>query len=127
MALKKLRNILWNMNFYNFRFTYNESGYAQVHEHLISVNNSFIPPLSEKLNLNEYSNKIVNNADRFEAWDLNKLIGLVAIYRNNFDSRIAFITNVSVDPLYQGYGIASSLLQECINSTKEFEFYKIVL
>ena len=94
-------------------YSQNQSTTDDVYIHLKSCDNQFVPHLSSKVELNEYSKKIVDKAIRFEAWDKKALIGLVAAYCNKLEGFL-YITNVSVEIKYQGVGIAKQLLHSSI-------------
>jgi ribosomal protein S18 acetylase RimI-like enzyme len=79
--------------------------------HLRECNASFIPPLEMNVNVQEYSKKVFQHSVTFEAWDDQKLVGLVAGYFNDMKSLIGYITDVSVANMYAGKGIASELLR----------------
>jgi ribosomal protein S18 acetylase RimI-like enzyme len=99
-----------------------EANETDIHHHLMKCSDSFVPALDTRINIKEYATKIFDKAITFEAWDLKDLIGLIAVYLNN-DTKIAFITNVSVVGEYKGFGIAGELLKMCINHT-EFNSFK---
>jgi len=71
----------------------------------------FNPPLSQRVNLEEYAQKIFQHAVTFEAWSNQNLIGLVAAY---LDPPLGFITNVSVVNDFKRQNIASALVYRCI-------------
>jgi len=95
----------------------NTSKLTDIQEHLESCDNNFIPPLSSKINIKDYSKKLFQHAERYEAWDRHLLIGLVAMYVS--PKNTGFITNVSLLKDYQGAGIANKLVTNCINSAVE--------
>lgn len=95
----------------------NKSDYHDIHKHLVACDVSFIPKLSEKVNIATYSKKIKDNAIRVEAWKEDTLIGLVAFYFNN-ENHFAYITNVSVINDYKGFGVAKKLLKKAIDHTQ---------
>jgi ribosomal protein S18 acetylase RimI-like enzyme len=95
--------------------------------HLIECNTNFIPPLDEKVNIQEYSNKIYKRSITFEAWTDQNLIGLVAAYFNDMKNYSGYITNVSVVRKYIGKGIASELLNICIEYAIKNNFKEINL
>lgn len=90
-----------------------------IYGHLIRCSENFIPPLSGRVNIEDYSNKIFRQSVTYEAWFANKLIGLVAVYFSDFPGRLAFITNVSVESQYVRIGIPSKLLSDCIAEAKD--------
>ena len=94
--------------------------------HLTECSDSFVPPLAERVNINEYVKKIFKKSVTFEAWADQLLIGLLAAYFNYVDG-IVFITNVSLLKNFVGYGIASNLLEMCIRYAGENNFREITL
>lgn len=91
----------------------NKATEAEIADHLSSCDADFVPPLSERVGINDYANKIANKAVRFEAWSGGTLIGLVAAYCNDREKRIAYITSVSVLREWAGKGIAARLMSQC--------------
>jgi ribosomal-protein-alanine N-acetyltransferase len=90
-----------------------------IYNHLFECSISFIPPLTERINITDYSKKIFENATTFEAWKQEELVGLIAAYINDAENKITFITSVSVSNKYIGLGIASTLLNKCIEFVKQ--------
>jgi len=86
----------------------NTQNVKQIKTHLIKVNERFFPPLNTYINIEEYAQKLFDKAINFEALDGSVLIGLVAGY-HNMEENIFFISNVSVDPDFQGKGITRNL------------------
>jgi ribosomal-protein-alanine N-acetyltransferase len=105
-----------------FQYRHNTSTADDILVHLKKCDGQFIPVLSLVVDLKGYASKIYANADRFEAWQNNELVGLIAAYFNDTVNAAGFITNVSVDSSYSGYGIASALLTRCIDHAKTLHF-----
>lgn len=79
---------------------------------LISIDNEFIPPLSKKIDFDEFYSKIIKNANVRFIYKENKIIGLIVFYNNlNF----AQITLVAVDTRSRGQGLAYNLLSSILN------------
>ena len=96
-------------------------------EHFLITKNDFIPPLDETVDLNKYSQKILDNAVRFECWSGDILVGLIAIYLNNFQTKVGYITSVSVSGSYKGKGIAKKILNDCFDFAQRKGFKEIKL
>jgi ribosomal protein S18 acetylase RimI-like enzyme len=111
----------------NIDYKINTAKEEEIFTHLSSCNSNFRPPLDEKVDIQDYSNKIFNNSVRFEAWAENTLIGLVATYYNDLENHVGFITNVSVIKRFMGRGIASELMNKCISYAKKNHFREISL
>lgn len=88
--------------------------------HLNGCNNSFIPPLSERVILANYSKKIFLNAERFEAVFQDNLVGLLACYLvpSREHNNEVFITNISIVKDFENQGIASTLMREMFSFCK---------
>lgn len=82
--------------------------------HLRACDDTFVPTLSSRVDIEEYAQKLTARSERFEAWSNGVLVGLLAVYCNDLDGRIAYITSVSVMPDSRGHGIASRLIALCV-------------
>lgn len=105
----------------------NRADTACVDAHLRACEGAFVPPLSTRVELAAYAAKIIEFAERLEAWSDGQLAGLVAVYANDPEHRAAFVTSVSVLPTWQGRGLASTLLVACIERVLELGFRRIEL
>lgn len=110
-----------------FRYAQKSASKDNIFTHLMECDNLFIPPLSETINLDQYSSKLRTNAETFEVWAKEQLISLVAVYLNDFESKVGFITNVSTSPEYTGNGLAQNLLRNCIDHAKKLHFISLML
>lgn len=98
-----------------------------IQAHLFDCDAAFHPPLSSRLNLQEYAEKLATHSVRMEAWLGENLIGLVAVYCNDPIRETAFISNVSVHAQHRGKGIARILMQLAIDHTRELGFKSVEL
>lgn len=110
------------------RYTQCMASLDAIYGHLHKVAGLFIPNLLERVSdLRGYAKKIKDNAVVFEAWDDGKLAGMLAAYFNNQDTRVGYVTALSVEKDYQGAGIAKKLLLNSVQYGKEKRFIKIRL
>lgn len=100
------------------RFARNLSAADEIARHLQVCSSSFVPPLHSRVAIPDYAAKLAERAERFEAWDGPRLIGLVAIYRAT-ETRQAFVSNVSVEPAFARQGIARRLLASAIAHVRQ--------
>lgn len=105
----------------------NRATHQDIVAHLTECSALFIPPLEYRTNINTYASKIESLADTIEAWVKGDLVGLIAVYCNDLDSRQAYITSVSIKRQFGGMGIASELLKRCIQHVKEANFFGVNL
>lgn len=108
-------------------YTINIADKIDISNHLKYCNTNSTFFLNNQININDYTNKIISKSTRFEAWINKKLVGLVAIYCNDFLSSIAYVTNVSVLIEYRNLGISSNLLKKSMIYCKNMGFSKIEL
>lgn len=96
----------------------NKATRAEIAEHLKRCDANFVPPLSGRVEIDAYAQKIAGKTTRFEAWLGDTLIGLVAAYCNDQENRIAYITSVSVLKAWTSKGIATRLVNQCVEYAK---------
>ena len=105
----------------------NRASLAEITEHFLNCDNNFIPRLSERVSITDYAKKITHKATRIEAWVGSTLIGLVAVYCNDQEKSIAYVTSVSVLNAWMGNGIAKHLMSLCIEHAKASHMQQISL
>lgn len=108
-------------------FTLNHSNINDLKEHLYQCDTHFIPSLSSRVSIEEYSKKILENAILLEFWENGKIIGLIAAYCNDPSNTTAYISNISVVPSWQNQGIANQLMKQLIPylQEKSYSFIKL--
>lgn len=105
----------------------NKASEPEIAKHLLHCDADFIPPLSNRVDINKYAQKIASRAMKFEAWSGSTLVGLVAAYCNDQENRLAYITSVSVLREWMGQGIAAKLLKQCITHATDSGMRQISL
>ena len=88
-----------------------------IRSHLSGCDARFSPPLSDRVDIGEYSKKLRVNAVTFEAWNGESLVGMVAAYIDASE-RSCFITNTSVLAEFSGRGVAARLLAACLERAR---------
>ena len=107
-------------------YTINISHFDDISDHLKKCSDLFIPALSNRINIDDYSTKLFEKSLRFEAWHQNELIGLIAAYLNE-DIGQVFISNVSVLNAFEGNGIGGELLKMSIEFFRKKSVFLIKL
>lgn len=86
----------------------------------IEEDNSFLEKLSSRVDIEEYTDKLINNAVIYSIQRCNKIIAIIAYYRNNLNNKTAYLTYLCVDKLYRSNNYATKLLSimfsDCINN-----------
>ncbi|ASY79965.1 GNAT family N-acetyltransferase [Pectobacterium polaris] len=94
--------------------------------HLRACDDVFVRALESRVEIAAYADKIARLAYCIEGWRDERLVGLVAAYFNS-QTRIAFITNVSVLAEAQGVGSGGILLEQCITKMQDLGAIEIRL
>lgn len=102
----------------------NNSTADQIYSHFNKCENLFIEKLEQRIDLKQYSFKLAEKATRFEAWNGNNLIGIIALY---IDENYGYITNVSVVEDFTKRGIATVLMNQLVYFAKERRIKEISL
>jgi len=94
---------------------------------LEQVDAEFEPPLSQRLCITTYVDKMLVNAVLFPMLDAGRLAGFVAMYCNDAVGRIAYITMVAVDPASRATGVGSGLVRSAIAHAQRVGCNKVAL
>ncbi|MFN0063708.1 MAG: GNAT family N-acetyltransferase [Myxococcaceae bacterium] len=105
----------------------NSASLEQLCAHLEACDPTFVPPLSQRVDIAAYSQKLVARAERLEVWSAETLVGLVAMYCNDLQSRVAFISSVSVLPAWTRRGLAHRLVVRAIALAKQHSMVRLDL
>jgi ribosomal-protein-alanine N-acetyltransferase len=98
----------------DLRFEVDRASAEEIAGHLERCDALFHPPLSSRVCLRSYAEKIRRHGVTFEAWVTDTLVGLVAAYFNETSARNGFITNVSVETNWQGCKVATALISRSL-------------
>lgn len=90
----------------------NTSTLRDIVDHLSRNDSEFIPKLSSRVQIDDYSKKIFDYADRYEAFSRSNIVGLIAVYKTK---ELWFITSVSVDRSQREFGLGSRLMSAIID------------
>lgn len=115
------------MNCSEFDFRIRTATYESIVAHLLECAEDFSPPLYTYVTIEEYAHKILEHAVTFEAWKENDLVGLIAAYFNDNDTKVGFVTNVSVLKRFRNCGIASKLMRWMIQYGTNQGFMRVDL
>ena len=90
-----------------------------IYNYLVKVQNDFVTPINQKVDLHDYSEKVFNIANIYDIKNGKEIIAIGICYCNDYESYIAYLSLLSVSSEYQGKGIASFLIQEIVKDVKE--------
>ena len=91
------------------------------------VDHDFSPTLSSRVNLTEYTSKLLANAIVYEFIEENTIKGIVAFYANDVELTNAYISFLAIDKEFRGNGIGEILIRTVIEYLKNNNFKYIKL
>lgn len=100
--------------------------YNYVEQIIMSCDNAFKNPVKNKENKKELITKIANNAVIIYVHN-NNILGYVAFYANDKNSKQAYITLIAVKPGEQNTGIGTYLINGCIDISRKYGMNKLAL
>jgi GNAT superfamily N-acetyltransferase len=109
------------------QFHVGKASQKEIFKFLLDCDSLFIPSLSSRVNIEEYSAKIFEKAKNFEAWSAEKLIGLTSAYYNDLASLSGFISNACLLREFQGRGVGTQLLNQCLAYGRTLGFKQVDL
>ncbi len=83
-----------------------------------SVDEDFLPKLSERVDLVAYAQKLVDKAEMYVAHEGGTILGMVAFYLDRLKDQ-GYLTFMGVSEAARARGSGSALLQICIDSVRE--------
>lgn len=100
----------------------------EVKKFISKIDNLFPVPLSEKVQIDEYCEKILNNGMFIVAKnENNQIIGVLAGYANDTENKISYISILCILPKYRNKHIGTQLLNKFIEISKENKMEKVFL
>jgi len=90
-----------------------------LYDFLESVNTDFPIPLSQKISLREYAEKIIEFGEIVVALEKNTLKGLAIGYTENLKGNSAYISVVGVKKEFRGSGIGKKVVQKFIEICRQ--------
>ncbi|MCF6185624.1 MAG: GNAT family N-acetyltransferase [Bacteroidales bacterium] len=106
----------------------NKQTYDTIKNYIYDNNNQFSPKLSELVDIDKYARKLENLAEHFLLYNKNEEISaFAAVYFNDYNTNIAFLTYINVNKNEQGRGLGNKLLREIIEFAKNNKFKELKL
>jgi len=121
--MKKIMKIIYK---YMIQIKRNNT-FESLFEYFENIDNKYSRVLGNNVSLFDYCKKLSKNAEIFYLEINNKKIGILAFYANNFESRKAYVSSISIFSKYNGFGFGKKLLDFLEEYLKELKFVEIEL
>lgn len=107
------------MNFLISKLDYTNNNIDALYQYLLKTDNDFEIPLSKKVDLKEYSNKLLKFGNIIAVIDEGEILSIIGYYTNDNINYIANWPILSTQKKASGKGYAKSLIREMINDCKK--------
>ena len=94
----------------------------KIYLYLLKSDNDFIPKLSQKVNLKDYSKKLFYNSYIMSVYNDDELIGFNCFYENNTNNKIGYLSIIHISSPFRGKGIFKVLMNRMISYLKSKDF-----
>ncbi len=94
-----------------------DCAFNQLYEFIKEIDNELPTPLSGRVNLKEYAEKLYSKAHLCYIKDKDRIVALVAGYIKNTPDNIAYVTLVGTLPEFRGVGYAEKLMRQFISDS----------
>jgi len=92
------------------------------------VDSDFSPPLSVRVNLSDYVDKLLGNAEVFGIYNsLSRLVGAFAVYANDHENHAAYVSFIATDPLVRGMGLGRKLMMCMVTHCRDLNMKSLKL
>lgn len=104
-----------------------EDDFQSLYSLLNQVDSDFSPTLSSRVDLEQYALKLLKVARVFGIYQKKELLGAMAIYMNDLDSKVAYCPFIAVLSDFRGNGFSQKLIETSIMELKSKKFSKLLL
>ena len=86
----------------------------RIYQYLVDVDEDFTPPLSERVEIKRYAEKLSSNAINVFVSINTQDIAHAAFYANDMSQSRAFLTSISVKSAARGRGVSDALMKDIL-------------
>ncbi len=114
------------MNTPNLKFDIKKLPLSEISLFFKEHDNDYFERLSDRVDIDQYSSKLLENATFFTLTDSSKLIGLSPCYFNNDAEKVAYISSLTINEGFRGKRLGSDMIKQIATHAKT-KSYKEVL
>lgn len=109
---------------YNWKDCFSED---DLNKHISFFGDFFPDPLSSRVDIQTYTNRLINNAEIYFLKFENLVVGVIGFYINNKVNLKSYISIISVLPNFQGQGCGKILINSCVSAAMKAGMCEISL
>ncbi|WP_299880860.1 GNAT family N-acetyltransferase [uncultured Cocleimonas sp.] len=115
------------MSSQEIKFEIKELSVLEISDFFKAHDNDYFEKLSDRVNINEYSEKLLESSIQFTLWDNVNLIGLSPCYFNNVEEKVGYISSLTIKEGFRGRKLGSKLIARIGEYAKEHGFNVVMV
>lgn len=115
------------MSSQEIKFEIKELSVLEISDFFKAHDNDYFEKLSDRVNINEYSEKLLESSIQFTLWDNVNLIGLSPCYFNNVEEKVGYISSLTIKEGFRGRKLGSKLIARISEYAKEHGFNVVMV
>ena len=115
------------MSSQEIQFVIKELSVLEISDFFKVHDNDYFEKLSDRVNINDYSEKLLESSIQFTLWDNVDLIGLSPCYFNNVKERVGYISSLTIKEGFRGRKLGSKLIGRISEYAKEHGFNAVMV
>ena len=115
------------MNKLNLQFNIKDLSVLEISDFFTEHDNDYFEKLSDRVDIEEYSEKLLENSVQFTLWDNTNLIGLSPCYFNNVDEKIGYISSLTIKNGFRGKKLGSEMINQIKAYALSLSFNSVVV
>ena len=115
------------MNKLNIQFNLKELSILEISDFFKKHDDDYFEKLSDRVDIDDYSEKLLENSVQFTLWDNVNLIGLSPCYFNNIKEKIGYISSLTIKDGFRGNKLGSKMIKQITSYAQERGFNTVMV
>ena len=111
----------------NKQFKIEELSILEISDFFKEHDNDYFEKLSDRVDINEYSEKLLESSVQFTLRNDVDLIGLSPCYFNNVEEKIGYISSLTIKDGYRGKKLGSEMIKKIVQYAKTRQFNTVMV
>ena len=100
------------MNTNNLHFQIEDLSLLEISDFFKEHDNDYFEKLRDRVDIDDYSEKLLESSIKFTLKDNDKLIGLSPCYFNNIEEKLGYISSLTIKDGFRGMKLGSDMIKQ---------------
>lgn len=115
------------MNTQSLQFQLEDLSVPEISDFFKTHDNDYFEKLSDRVDIDEYSEKLHESSVKLTLRDGASLIGLSPCYFNNIKAKIGYISSLTIKDGFRGKKLGSKMIEQIIQYAKKIGFNTVMV